>query len=333
MTFASEYIIIIQVMAGALIGAPVLSNCSRCPCGGAGRMIMNTDQQDLSLDRIRGEIDEIDRQMRSLFVRRMELADQVARVKAKTEDKIYKPDRESAILEKQSEGLDEKILMEYKAFLRRNMEVSRKYQYGRTLELRNCFPYPFTTAMPPEGVCAMLREEIYACDFSSRDSILAAADYEEIVRFMKDGKCRYGAGIADEVGSGVSDPLHRTLTENHLYINRCRVVDDHFGKHKVVVFSDTLYVEDDHNRLRLVFTAPNRSGALGSILSMIADYGVNLTEIHSFPFQTDNAWNYRFFTELELNLQQASSKALIFQLSQETQSMQLLGSYHCEGDF
>ena len=296
-------------------------------------MNRDTDQQDQSLNGIRVQIDELDRQMRTLFVRRMQLADQVAQIKARTEDAIYKPDRESAILEKQSEGVDEKILMEYKAFLRRNMEVSRKYQYGRTLELRDCFPYPFTLATPPEGLYAMLREELYVCDFCSRDSILTAADYDGIVRLMKEGKCRYGAGIADEVGKGVSDPLHRTLTENHLYINRCRVVDDQFGKHKVVVFSDTLYVEEDHNRLRLCFTAPNRSGALGSILSMIADYGVNLTEIHSIPFQTDNAWNYRFFTELELNLNQPSSRALIFQLSQETQSLQLLGSYHCEGDF
>ena len=294
---------------------------------------MNTDRREASLEEIRSRIDEIDCRMRTLFEQRMLLADQVAQVKARTEDAIFKPDREASIIQKRSEGVDKKILKEYQAFLRRNMEVSRKYQYGRTLELRDCFPYPYKEEELPQGKYALLREEVYAFDLCSKDDVLTAADYDEIVRFLKEGRCRYGAGIADEVGKGVSDALHRTLTDKDLYINKCRVVNDRFGKHKMVVFSDTLYVQEDHNRIRIVFTAPNRSGALGSILSMIADYGVNLTEIHSFPYQDGKAWNYRFFTELELNLGEKEARALIFQLSQETQSLQLLGSYHCEGDF
>lgn len=294
---------------------------------------MNMEKREASLEEIRSRIDEIDCSMRTLFEQRMLLADQVAQVKARTEDAIFKPDREASIIKQRSEGVDERILMEYRAFLRRNMEVSRKYQYGRTLELRDCFPYPLKEEALPEGSYAVLREELYAFDLCSRDDVLMAGDYDEIVRLLKEGCCRYGAGIADEVGKGVSDALHRILTDNDLYINKCRVVDDRFGKHKMVVFSDTLYVQDDHNRVRIVFTAPNRSGALGSILSMIADYGVNLTEIHSFPYQDGDAWNYRFFAELELNLKEKEARALIFQLSQETQFMKLLGSYRCEGDF
>ena len=89
----------------------------------------------------------------------------------------------------------------------------------------------------------------------------------------------------------------------------------------------------DHNRLKLVFIAANRSGALGSILSMIADYGVNVTEIHSIPYRTGEDWNYRFFVELDANLLEEEIKALVFQLSQETMELELLGSYRCEGDF
>ena len=66
---------------------------------------------------------------------------------------------------------------------------------------------------------------------------------------------------------------------------------------------------------------------------MISDYGVNLTEIHSMPYQDEEDWNYRFFAELSLNLLQQEAKALVYQLSCETQDLKLLGSYFCEGDF
>lgn len=131
----------------------------------------------------------------------------------------------------------------------------------------------------------------------------------------------------------MSDELNTMLLREHLYIYRCAVIGDGDEKLKVVTFSKRLVVEENHNRLKLVFVTPNRSGALGSILSMISDYGVNLTEIHSIPFDDGKDWNYRFFVELNLNLLSQDAKALVFQLSCETQMMQLLGSYRCEGDF
>ena len=77
--------------------------------------------------------------MRTLFLERMKLADQVACIKAETADVIYKPDREEAVIQKQTAGMDPSLVREYTAFIKRTMEVSRKYQYGRTLELRHCF--------------------------------------------------------------------------------------------------------------------------------------------------------------------------------------------------
>ena len=36
------------------------------------------------------------------------------------------------------------LVREYTALIKRIMEVSRKYQYGRTLELRQCFPFEYS---------------------------------------------------------------------------------------------------------------------------------------------------------------------------------------------
>ena len=290
--------------------------------------------------------------------------------------------------------------MEYRALLRRMMEISRKYQYGLTLKMRDCFPYPICTEQPETTRLAMVREELHICDFRSRDEVMLASSYDQIADWIDTGKADAGAGIIEKIGSGVSDELNSLLMRRGYAICECRVtavegrytreqeLPENTGradtaqapsapgqdpsaseqapltpaqapsapehetiaseqktnassyasaavmeKYKVVLFTKNLTVLPDHNRVKLVFIAPNKSGALGSILSMIADYGVNVTEIHSIPYRTGEDWNYRFFVELEMNLLKETSKTLIFQLSQETMELQLLGSYRCVGDF
>lgn len=287
----------------------------------------------MTLEEVRKNIDRVDGKIRELFVERMGLADQVARIKAQTEDTIYKPEREALILEKQSKDMDPHLVKEYKALVKRIMEISRKYQYGRTLELRDCFPYTFEQEEVRPATVGMLCQEVYICREYAREQIRTAESFDEIAGMIASGEAQAGIGIIEEIGSGVSDALNAVLADRGLYINRCQVVEDRHGKKKVVEFSSHLVVKKEHNRLKLCFVCPNRSGMLSSILSMISDYGVNLTEIHSMPYRDGEDWNYRFYAELSLNLLEKEACALIFQLSQETQDLKLLGSYLCEGDF
>ena len=55
----------------------------------------------MTLEEVRKNIDRVDGKIRELFIERMGLADQVARIKAETEDTIDKPEREAVILKKQ----------------------------------------------------------------------------------------------------------------------------------------------------------------------------------------------------------------------------------------
>lgn len=294
---------------------------------------MGRKGKNMTLEEVRKNIDRVDGEIRRLFIERMGLAEQVARIKAETEDAIYKPEREAVILEKQSQGMDPHLVKEYKALVKRVMEVSRKYQYGRTLELRDCFPFSFETEETRPSVVAMCAEEVYICPEYARENVRIASDYREISGLLENGSVDAGAGIIEEVGKGVSDELNGMLASHRMYINRSHIVEDRGEKKKVVEFSTHLVVTKEHNRLKLVFVCPNRSGMLGSILSMISDYGVNMTEIHSMPYKEKEDWNYRFFVELSVNLLEPEAKALLFQLSEETQKMQILGSYYCDGDF
>ena len=305
----------------------------------------------MTLEEIRPQIDMVDKEIRELFIRRMHLAEQVAKVKAETEDTIYKPDREKAILENRSKGMDEDLKMEYRALLKRVMEVSRKYQYGLTLRLRDCFPYEYERggrALRPKNA-GMIRDQLYLMTILHGDgpisrqipemmtgggSIHGAKNYAELAELILNGTLQEGIGVIEEIGKGVSHELNAMLLSRGFYINFCEVVRDGDRKLKVVGFSSRNVVEEDHNRLKIVFTVPNRSGSLASILSMIADYEADITEIHSIPFEEEGEnWNYRFFLELNINLLDPLSQALVYQLSEETEQMKLLGSYYCEGDF
>jgi chorismate mutase/prephenate dehydratase len=113
----------------------------------------------------------------------------------------------------------------------------------------------------------------------------------------------------------------------NLYINDCTILSENGRMIKLVTFSKNLVVTEAHNRLKLLFVCPNKSGSLGSILCQIADYGVNLTEIHSRPNGEKENWNYEFYVELSLNLLQKDAQALLFQLSKETAYLQILGSF------
>ncbi len=312
-----------------------------------------TEKSEDALAGIRKGIDDVDIRMRELFLERMQLARQVAEVKAKSGDQIYKPDREAVILERRSEGMDEHVTAEYRAFLKRMMEISRKYQYGLTLKMRDGFPFPFETeeedsnqigsvekglkengsdekkSSAGTGRLVMIRPEtdLYDPDFCSGKEVLEADSWNQAGEWFETGRVESGAGLIGKIGGEVCDELNLLLLRKHLYIQKCRVTAQDSGRYKLVLFSKRFRVLPDHNRVKIAFGTRNRSGALGSILTMIGDYQVNLTEIHTIPVSKGSGWDYRFFLELEMNLLSELSQALIFQLSQETEEFQILGSY------
>ena len=264
----------------------------------------------MELSDIRKEIDAVDAEIKELFQKRMQLADEVAKVKAETNDAIYKPDREMAIIDNQSAGLDKSIKQEYKALIKRVMEISRKYQYGRTLELRDCLDIDYKTTEPAISKIAMLKSEVYLAEGISRDRINAFNTHDELAASIIRGESDAGLGVMENIGVDVSDGLHKILINNNLFINKCDIITE-------------------HNRLKVMFICKNSSGSLASILSMISDYDVNLTEIHSKPY-IDGDWNYVFSIEMTASLLVKEDRALIYQLMNETDEFKILGSYYCE---
>ncbi len=287
---------------------------------------------EITLNEVRAQIDCVDNEIKTCFKKRMELAEQVAVVKSKTSDTIFKPDREMQIIEKLTENVNQDIVMEYTALLKRIMEISRKYQYKKTMELKDGLAHLYIEeANVPEKV-GMLKQELYICDTVSKDIVETYDSFAELGEALRKGEVDAGIGVFETVGRGVDNDLHGMISRNGFFIQRCDVVEDSGARKKVITFSREFSVREDDNRLKLMFVCPNRGGSLAAILSMIADYGVNLTEIHSHP-NSETEWNYEFFAEIEANYRQPDIQALVFQLENETDKLSVMGSYRCEGDF
>ena len=89
------------------------------------------EKKAMTLEEIREEIDAIDRQMKALFIKRMDCARQVAETKAKTGGDVYVAEREAAMIQKRTSGIEDRELREnYRDFLTHTICISRRYQYG-----------------------------------------------------------------------------------------------------------------------------------------------------------------------------------------------------------
>ena len=76
------------------------------------------------------------------------------------------------------------------------------------------------------------------------------------------------------------------------------IAESHENATRFAVFSATPAEKRENDRLILVFTVSDRSGALLEALKIIADYGYNMKSLHSRPLK-DKPWQYYFYVEAE----------------------------------
>lgn len=236
----------------------------------------------MSLQEARKKIDTVDSKIKELFKLRMEAADDVVHAKAETCDKIFKPDREADIVDRLTKDVDPSIKKEYTAFIKKIMQVSRKYQYGKMLELLNCFNLEFTTE---------------------------TAKVDKVVTFDLNSK---------------EDSLYDLLLKDKLFISAVKE-DKKEGK-VTISLSKTLTVNNSHNRIYVAFSCKNGANGLGTVLSMISDYQFNLKEIKTI-FDEKSPGGCIFLGEIEANLLEKEAQALVYQLQEECEFIQVLGSY------
>ncbi len=79
-------------------------------------------------------------------------------------------------------------------------------------------------------------------------------------------------------------------------------------------------------KISLTFELPHETGSLYHVLSHFIFNGLNMTKIESRPLKGRN-WEYRFFIDIEGNLQQEAVQNALRGLKEETIDMRILGNY------
>lgn len=95
---------------------------------------------------------------------------------------------------------------------------------------------------------------------------------------------------------------------------------------RFIAVSRTLTVQPEDNVIEIVFNLENTAGSLSSVLSAFADYGIDMTEIHSRPMK-DSPWCYVFYVDFTGNMRDHNTQALLYQLHEELPYIKVIGSY------
>lgn len=112
---------------------------------------MKAEEIEMALKEVRKTIDEIDTQMKPLFLQRMECGKHVAEAKAQTGGDVFVLERELEIIEKRAGDVKPEIQEEYRTFLRHLMSLCRKYEYELLPEMQEKV---ITAALTAAGVTA-----------------------------------------------------------------------------------------------------------------------------------------------------------------------------------
>ncbi len=84
--------------------------------------------------------------------------------------------------------------------------------------------------------------------------------------------------------------------------------------------------EEGRDKSSILFTTPDRPGALANILKLFADSEVNMSKLESRPFREEK-WKYVFFADLECDLSLEQYQPLLAELKNQCHTLRMLGSY------
>lgn len=93
----------------------------------------------------------------------------------------------------------------------------------------------------------------------------------------------------------------------------------------IVISREPIYLKDS-NKVSICFQLPHECGTLYNMLSHFIFNGLNMTKIESRPIE-GKKWEYRFFVEIEGNLQDPGVRNALRGIREEAGSYRMLGNF------
>jgi chorismate mutase / prephenate dehydratase len=131
------------------------------------------------------------------------------------------------------------------------------------------------------------------------------------------------AGTEEHVAAIASESAGELYELNNLANN---IEDEPDNTTRFLVIGKEMCSASGNDKTSLIFSAPNKPGALHKMLSCFADNGVSMTRIESRPSRRE-MWDYVFFVDIEGHAEDESVKKALSALEDCSAMLKLLGSY------
>jgi len=278
------------------------------------------------LEAARVQIDEIDRQMVALFIRRMNLSDEIADIKQENNISLINYEREESVIESAITASNPDLKGETITFMRALMSLSksrqRKKLYGTAEE------YNFPPSQP--GACVQATVSLYGASGGNGEKAAALLfsdaelsqmeTYESVFSAVKNKKSGYGVVPLENALTGGIGEVYDLLRKYGCYIVGQTWVD---GTRFIVIGSTPEY-DENSDTVSVIFRTAHRSGALVDALFPIMSEEVNMKRLESRPTSDGK---YCFFCDLEGNIMDKRIANALKNAAASCGYMEVLGCY------
>ena len=185
----------------------------------------------MNLEECRKEIDSIDKELVALFVRRMNVAKDVAEYKRATGKAVYDSERERWLLEKVEENAGDEFGDYARRLYSSILELSRNYQ-SKSLAQKSGLSASIVKAVeetpelfPEKAVVACQGVEgahsSAACQkFFEKPSIMYCQSFESVFQAVERGLCAYGVVPLENSSAGSVTQIYNLMSEHKFSIVR-----------------------------------------------------------------------------------------------------------------
>ena len=193
----------------------------------------------MELSKLREEIDEIDKELVSLFIKRMNCSSSVAQYKKENNMPVLDPSRERALLNKISELSGEEFEAYSRTLYSTILELSRSYQHkqlGETSAFCNEINHAIenTPKLFPERAAVACQGVEGAYSQSAAEKLFKApniiffSNWEKVFSAIERGMCRYGViPIENSTAGSVKKVYDLMVSKNFKIVRTVRIKIDH----------------------------------------------------------------------------------------------------------
>jgi len=96
---------------------------------------------------------------------------------------------------------------------------------------------------------------------------------------------------------------------------------------RFIVISKELVIDDDADKISLIFATPHKTGSLYRVLGRFSMAGLNLTKLESRPMENGD-FSYYFYVDVMGSVKDETTLDLICALSDELPGFEFLGNFH-----